>query len=255
MRNYAISIFLPVYNFDPLRLKHNVTVIRDFAQATYLKSEIIIVDDTSNKETRAAITGALDLGDIRMLRYENGPSRRENLGASFTEARHDIVCFMDIDLATKLEQLPELTDAINAGYDIAIGSRNLGIRPKREGYRLLISKIYNTALRVLFGSPVSDHTCGFKAFRKTSITSIVREMGYDTTATRGWFWDAEMIIRSVRRRLRVAEIPVAWSADRESTFSFKREIKIISYMIPFWFRFRFSATTTKAVNLPSPHAN
>jgi len=237
MRNYAISIFLPVYNFDPLRLKQNVAIIRDFAQATYRESEIVIVDDTSNQQTRAAIKGALDLGDVRMLRYENGPSRRENLAASFADAKYDIVCFMDIDLATKLEQLPELTDAINAGYDVAIGSRNLGIRPKRERYRLLISNVYNTALKVLFGSPISDHTCGFKAFRKASIVSIVGEMGYDTTATRGWFWDAEMIIRSVRRPLRVAEIPVAWSADKESTFSFKREIKILSYMIPFWFRY------------------
>src|SRR3989344_3749406 len=143
MRNYAVSILLPVYNFDSLRLKSNVKIIQDFALATYQKSEILIVDDTSNEETRKAIQDALGLGYVRTVRYENGPSRRENLAASFKEASYDILCFMDIDLATKLEQLTGLTDKIHQGYDVAIGSRNLGVRPEREYFRFIISKIYN----------------------------------------------------------------------------------------------------------------
>ena len=244
MRNYAVSILLPVYNFDPFHLKNNVKIIQDFARATYQKSEILIIDDTNNEETRMAIRDVLGLGDIRTVRYENGPSRRENLAASFKEARYGIPCFMDIDLATKLEQLTELTDKIYQGYDVAIGSRNLGVRPEREYFRFIISKIYNFGLRILFGSQVHDHTCGFKAFKKSSILRIVEEMGYDTTATRGWFWDAEMIIRATHHHFRIAEMPVEWKADKESTFSFKREVKIILYMIPFWFRHHFSHSRT-----------
>ena len=234
MRKYKVSVFLPVYNFEPTQLVNNVKIILSFLKKNYRKFEIIIINDTSNIETTEAINSATKLGNVTAIHYYNGPSRRENLAAYFQKAKFDIICFMDIDLSTEISFLVKLTDKIYEGYDIAIGSRHKGVRAKREAYRKIISTAYNLFLRLMFGSKILDHNCGFKAFKKNSILKLVKKMGYDNSFSRGWFWDAEMIILAQEFNFKIAEIAVAWKRDEQTTFSLSREIKIIPYMIMFW---------------------
>ena len=234
MRNYKISVFLPVYNLESAQLANNVKTILSFLKKNYRKFEIIIINDTSNEETTEAINSATKLGNVTAIHYYNGPSRRENLAASFQKANFNTICFMDIDLSTEISSLVKLTDKIYEGYDIAIGSRHKGVRAKREAYRKIISTAYNLFLSLMFGSKILDHNCGFKAFKKNSILKLVKKMGYDKSFSRGWFWDAEMIILAQKINFKIAEIAVAWKRDEQTTFSLSREIKIIPYMIMFW---------------------
>lgn len=236
MKEYPLSLFIPIYNFTPELVAQNVGIIREFAEKHYRDFEIVLVDDTSRAETKNAIEEAGRLEHVRTIRYENGPSRRENLAASFTHAEYDILAFFDVDLATDISYLLPLTEAVQDGCDAAIGSRYMGIKAQREKSRFVMSKIYNFCVRAFFGSRIKDHTCGCKAFRKSSILPLVQELGYDHAKRRGWFWDAEMLIRAQRRGMHVKEIPVAWASDRESTFSFSREARVIPYMISFWVR-------------------
>lgn len=236
MKEYPISLFIPIYNFTPELLLKNIKIIRGFAEKHYRNFEIILVDDTSRAETKGAIEEAGRLEYARVIRYENGPSRRENLAASFHCAKYDIVAFLDVDLSADISYLLPLTEAVRRGCDAAIGSRYMGIQARREKSRFIMSKIYNFGVRALFGSLIKDHTCGCKAFRKKSIVALVQELGYDYAKRRGWFWDAEMLIRARRRGMRMEEIPVAWASDRESTFSFSREARVIPYMISFLVR-------------------
>jgi hypothetical protein len=245
MKNYAISVFIPVYNFDPKSLIKNISKLQSFISKNYKKYEIIIVDDNSNEQTKEAITKAKKIKNIRSLTFENGPSRRENLAVSFSESKYEIICFMDVDLSTEINYLLELTDKINEGNDVAIGSRYKGIQPKREMYRLLISKAYNGTFQFLFNSKVKDHNCGFKAFRKESILKIIEKLGYDNTKKRGWFWDVEMLIVAQKNKYKIAEIPVKWIRDENSTFSWKRELKIIPYMISVWYKLNFLSKIIK----------
>ena len=230
----SLSLFIPIYNFTPELVLRNVKTIRNFLEKHYGGFEIVLVDDASRAETKHAIEEAARLEHVRVMRYENGPSRRENLAASFPSAKYDILAFMDVDLSTDISFLPSLTDAARGTYDIAIGSRHSGIEARREWSRFVISKIYNFGVRSLFSSRIYDHTCGCKAFKKGAIVSLVQELGYDRGKRRGWFWDAEMLVRAARTGMKIAEIPVAWASDCESTFSFSREAKVIPYMISFW---------------------
>lgn len=238
-RKYPVSVFLPVYNLHPSRLVKNVTAVHDFMKNNYDAFEIIIVDDNSNKETKTAIGEVRELKNVKVLHYTKGPSRRENLAASFSEAKYETLCFMDTDLPTELKHTLDLTDKVEEGYEIVGGSRYKGIAPKRKIYRFILSKVYNFVLRILFRSNIRDHNCGFKGFRKQAIMKLVKELGYDTSGKRGWFWDAEMLIRAERGRYKVLEIPVEWTGSAQSTFSILRESKVIPYLIRLWFSFNF----------------
>ncbi|MEX0888123.1 MAG: glycosyltransferase, partial [Patescibacteria group bacterium] len=230
MRKGSVSIFIPVYNFNPEKLVKNIKEVGAFAQAHYREFEIVAVDDSSNRETAAALEKASKIGGVRVLRYENGPSRRENLAASFPQARFGTAVFMDVDLSTELKYLLELTDKIEEGNDLAIGSRYLGIPAVRGWRRLILSKFYNFTIRFLFGSKIHDHGCGFKAFRREAIENLLKELGYDRTGRRGWFWDAELLIRAQRGGYTVIEIPVRWVDDAKSTFSATGELGGILYL-------------------------
>ena len=65
---------------------------------------------------------------------------------------------------------------------------------------------------------------------RQAFLALKEEMGYDEKFLRGWFWDAELLIRAQRKKLRILEMPVKWVRAEKSSFNFRRELKVIPYM-------------------------
>jgi len=76
-----------------------------------------------------------------------------------------------------------------------------------------------------------DHNCGFKAFKKSIAMKLVKEGGYDGKMVRGWFWDAEILIRAQQKGYKIKQIPVRWIEPKASSFSIKREMRMILYVL------------------------
>jgi len=229
--NNLISVFVPVYNEEKI-LKETVRKITEELKKIGDNFEIFIIDDASNDNTpQLANELSQENPYVKYRKFTKGPSRRENLAMSFNQARGDIVLFMDVDLSTDLSHLKQLIDEIKKGADIAIGSRYMKIYPQRKFTRKIISNLYNSFLRLIFKSKIKDHQCGFKAFKKEVIDKLVKEMGYDETFNRGWFWDAETLIRAQRQQLKIKEFAVRWHRGEKSSFNFFREIKIIPFIL------------------------
>lgn len=227
-----ISVFIPVYN-EENRLEKNIKKIYDKLKETGYKFEIFIVDDNS-KDLTPEIGRELvkKYDEVRFVRYNKGPSRRENLGRSFRFAKGKVIVFMDADIATDLKSFEKLVDSVYKGYDIAIGTRyHKKSRLKRTVKRFIISVIYNSFMRLYFGSRLKDHQCGFKAFKKSVVLDIVKEMGYDSAYVRGWFWDAELLIRAQKKGKKILTIPVRWKEGKTSTFNISNELKMIPYVL------------------------
>lgn len=238
MSTPKVSVILPCYNEKELAVEHTLEV------HSYLKNlgwnfELIVCDDASTDGTPEAL-GKLTEPEIRVLHYKNGPSRRENLSRALQDAKGEALVYMDMDLSTDLKFLNDIvTPVLNGSYDIAIGSRyKQGAEVSRELLRLVYSKLYNGTIRVLFGSRVLDHQCGFKAFRKDVFHELANELGYDEKFLRGWFWDAELLIRAQQKKLRILEIPVKWISAKKSSFHFFRELKVLPYMLGLRFRLK-----------------
>lgn len=225
-----LSVFLPFYNEEEI-IKENVSKIIKKLEELDRKFDIFLVDDSSKDNSSKAAKELTKDKRIHYLFFGNGPSRRENLGKSFLNSKNPLILFMDIDLATDLEYLKPLITEVENGYDIAIGSRYSGIRAKRELHRKILSYLYNNTIKILFNSKIDDHQCGFKSFRREKLLELLNEMGYDDTFTRGWFWDAELLIRAQRKNFRIKVIPVRWNFAKQSSFNLSRELKVIKYML------------------------
>jgi len=221
-----------MYNEERI-LRKSVLEVCGSASKALGKFEILIVDDSSHDHS-GEIGRALARTDprVRYLRFDNGPSRRENLAKAFSEAKGEIILFSDTDLAADISALKNLVGAIEGRYDVAIGCRYMkGSNTKRKLTRRLISFLYNNFIRLYFGSRIKDHNCGFKAFRRDVLLELVKEAGYDSRFRRGWFWDAEIIVRAQTMGFRIKEIPVNWKEGKKSTFSLKRELIMVPYVI------------------------
>jgi len=117
------------------------------------------------------------------------------LTRAFNKVEGDIYAFVDCDLATSMKFFPQLINSIREGNDLALGSRYMeGAEVNRSVLRDFPSRVYNWLIRILFKDRVFDHQIGFKAFSNRLIKDILNECN-----STGWFWDTEIIIRSVNK--------------------------------------------------------
>jgi len=153
-----VSLFIPGYNEEKI-IEENLTKVMNVIGDLHWDFEVFFVDDSSTDQTPHLVNNVVEgFPNLTHLRYENGPSRRENLAESFKKANGDIVMFMDADLATDLKNIPTLIQMVEAGYDIATGSRHIdGTVAKRLLSRRLISFCYKHFVKLYFNSKINDH--------------------------------------------------------------------------------------------------
>ncbi len=226
-----LSVFVPCYN-EEQRLEKNILIIYHMLLSLKKTFELIIVDDGSNDTTPfLGKSLAKKHKEIIYHHYSNGPSRRENLGKAFYIAQGSIIAFMDLDLSADVTFFPRLIASIERGNAIAIGSRYKGVCAKREFGRKVISIVYNAFMRLYFGSTLADHQCGFKAFSKEKLIPILDAMGYDDSLLRGWFWDVELLVRAQKKGYAIDEFSVPWKFGKQSSFDFRRELRMLPYVL------------------------
>jgi hypothetical protein len=84
-----------------------------------------------------------------------------------------------------------------------------GSSAERGFVRLTASLVYNRLVRSLLDSRLSDHQCGFKAFKRQVILDLLPQV-----KCTHWFWDTEILVRAQREGFRVMEIPVRWHESK-----------------------------------------
>ena len=230
MRNF-VSVILPVHN-EEKAIRKNVGDLARAMDACGRDYEIIISEDGSTDETVAAARSMLS----ERIRLLHNPMR-QGKGAAITkaakEARGEIILFLDADLSSNPARVKGFVDRIADGADIVIGSRyHRDSKVKRTLLRYLASRSFNLLVNIILGSRLSDHQCGFKAFRRGPAIAVVSEV-----RDRGWFWDTEFLVRAQRRGLSISEMPLEWTESDTSKFNLLTDsMKMFLSMVRFGIR-------------------
>ena len=165
-------------------------------------AEIVVVDNGSSDDT-AAIAASLSVRLVPEPRRGYGSACLAGIAALST-APPDAVLFLDGDYSDHPEEAALLLDAIEAGADLAIGSRVLG---RREPGALLPqaragNAIATFLIRRLYGHRFTD-LGPFRAIRWDAL----RRIGMEDT---DFGWTCEMQVKAVRLGLRIVEVPVSY---------------------------------------------
>ena len=208
-----IIIAIPAFN-EASVLSPTVDTVVNYCQRAIADEWRVVIADNGSTDGTSVIAQALS------KKYQNVsaitvPTRGKGaaIRAAWNHVDADVYCFMDADLATDLSALPTAIAAVRTGADVVCGSRfHRQSVVQRSLPRWVASAGYRAVARLLVGKTVSDLPCGFKA-----ITSKIKETVLSDVANDGWFFDSELVIRSVWHAKRVAEIPVRWRDPREGT--------------------------------------
>ncbi|MFP3945463.1 MAG: flippase-like domain-containing protein [Archaeoglobaceae archaeon] len=223
-----VSVVLPAYN-EAKRLPEAVKSVKKSLENTGYDYEVIIAEDGSTDGTDE-VAAQLSEEDHRVqhLHSTERLGRGKALRKAFEQAEGEFVAYMDVDLSTHMKHLRELVDAIAVeGYDIATGSRLMKeSKTTRPAKRDVASKGYNSLIRLLLGSKLRDHQCGFKAFKKEVILDLANEV-----KDNHWFWDTEVLILAQRKNYRIKEFPVEWEHGGDTKVSMGKDVAYMGSQI------------------------
>jgi glycosyltransferase AglD len=221
-----LSVYIPAYNEGEIISSTVDKVVKALDGIDY---ELTVVDDASTDDTGEICKA---FGEkIKYVKYDFGPTRRENLACEMKNAPGDKIAYLDADLSVDPIYLPNFNQFLEE-YDIVIASRYLPeSKTTRSLWRDAFSRLSSSFVRHYLGSGIVDHQCGFKAFRRDCFMSLYEDMGYDKTLKRGWCWDTELLIRAQRRGYKILEIPVQWRESTRSSVDITRDWKMIVYAL------------------------
>jgi dolichol-phosphate hexosyltransferase len=162
--------------------------------------EILVVDGHSTDRTReiAEQRGARVVLDARK-------GKGEALRRSFSEARHDILVFIDADGSHDPNDIPKLVAPIvDDRADLVIASRTRGGSDELHGtleqlMRYVGSQLIMLAINYRWNVRLTDSQNGFRAIRRDVALALGLKANLTTI-------EQEMVMRALKRRCRIVEI-------------------------------------------------
>ncbi len=209
----TVDVVIPVHN-EERALPGCIEVLRTYLDEHFPFDTTITITDNASTDRTPAVAEALAARyrKVRVLRLDR-KGRGVALRTAWSCSDADVVGYMDVDLSTGLDALLPLVASLAGGHsDIAVGSRLApGARTVRGPKRELISRCYNTLVRIIHGARFSDAQCGFKAARADVVRGLLDHVQDDS-----WFFDTELLLLAEHNGLRVHEVPVDWVEDTDS---------------------------------------
>ena len=215
----VLDVALPVYN-EEAALETAVRRLHSYLKDSFPHRFVITIADNASTDSTLEVAHRLcaELGDVRVVHLDR-KGRGRALRTVWLASEAAVVAYMDVDLSTDLAALGPLVAPLLSGHsDLSIGTRlNRNSRVVRGVKREFISRSYNLVLRGSLGARFSDAQCGFKAIRSDIARALL-----PYTVDDAWFFDTELLVIADRAGLRVAEVPVDWTDDPDSSVDILR---------------------------------
>ena len=213
MRPEQVTVVVPTYN-ERENLPH-------LAAAVLLHGYRLIVVDDNSPDGTGDLADELAAGTAgfevihRPSKQGLGPA----YGQGFRQALDGggrIVVQMDCDFSHSPSDIPRLVAAVEAGADLALGSRYVpgGDTPDWPWHRRFLSKGGNIYARMMLGIPTRDATGGFRAWTAPALAGLP----FEKAEASGYGFQVEMAMRAVDQGLTVEEVPIVFR-DRARGYS------------------------------------
>lgn len=215
-----LSIVIPAYNEQDRIVPTLARSVSYLSQQTY-ESEIWVVSDGSSDETCSVVSSmGLFAKNVRIQAVEYHPNRGKGYAVQYGMLRGtgEVLMFMDADYSVPIEAVEDALCLIDAGADIAIGSRAVSgadITQTQGFFRILSGKIYTAVQNIHLGIPYKDTQCGFKAFTRQAAQALFTRQKLHSV-----IFDPEILWLAKQKGFSVAEFPVKWHHHIDSRIQY-----------------------------------
>jgi len=176
--------------------------------------EIIVVDDGSTDETWTVLDSAK--GRVPTLRPVKNPGPHgfgRAVAHGFVHMTGDAAVVMMADESDDCRDVVRYWEKLNEGYDCVFGSRFMrgGGASDYPKMKLLVNRLANYFIKVLFQIRLNDTTNAFKAYRKEVIDGCQPLIAPHFNAT------IELPLKAIVRGYSWTIIPITWRNRRTGT--------------------------------------
>ncbi|BBZ13556.1 polyprenol monophosphomannose synthase [Mycobacterium branderi] len=205
-------VIIPTYNE-----RENLPLILRRLHDARPDVHVLVVDDSSPDGT-GQLADELAQADPERIHVMHR-TVKNGLGAAYLEGfawglsrQYTTLVEMDADGSHAPEQLHRLLEAVDAGADLAIGSRYVdgGTVRNWPWRRIVLSKVANTYSRLLLGIGVHDITAGYRAYRR----AVLEKLDLDAVDSKGYCFQIDLTYRTVSNGFTVVEVPITFT-ERE----------------------------------------
>jgi dolichol-phosphate mannosyltransferase len=183
-----------------------------------IEHEIVVVDDGSADGTWTALQQAMPrVPTLRPVQNtgEHGFGRAVSFGLD--QARGDAMVVMMADESDDCRDVVRYWEALNEGWDAVFGSRFVrgGGVVDYPQHKLILNRLANLFLRIIFNVPLNDFTNAFKAYRRRTIEGCQPFLSPHFNLT------IEIPLKTIVRGYSWTVIPITWRNRRSGVSKLK----------------------------------
>ena len=201
-----------------------------------MRFEVVVSEDGSTDETPLILNRLKRQYGERMVvihtKRRLGKGGGFLRGVMFSHGRYIIL--LDADYPTNAQTIMKIIKYLKRGYDVIIGSRahRLSILdPPAPLLRVVIGRVFNMIVRLLFDVDVHDTQCGVKGFKR-EVFSIIGPIQF-----LNFVFDVEIIVKARICNLKIKEIPIYWSNKAGSKVKvFRDTLSMLNGLLNIWLR-------------------
>lgn len=190
-----ISFVFPMFN-EADNIEETIRRATKLAREIAGDYEIIVADDAST-DASAQIVDRLALSDprIKPVHLKTNTKFGGALDEGLRRASKEIVIYTDSDFPAREEDMKKALDMLDeadivTAYSLALKDASLK--------RIIMSKVYNFLVRILFGLKIRDINSGLKIYRRSLIDGL-------KLRSRSPFIDVEIFAEAVKRGARIGQ--------------------------------------------------
>ncbi len=202
-----LSIVIPAYNEEKnivAVLDELTRVIRDKYQIPH---EIIVVNDNSRDDTEELVRARMETDpNVRLVNRTPPGGFGRAVRSGIEQVSGDVVVIYMADLSDDPEDVVAYYRKIEEGYDCVFGSRFIaGAKvEKYPRFKLVVNRIVNRCIQLVFWTKFNDLTNAFKAYR----VEVIRDCGPYRASH--FNITLELSLSALIRKYNVAQIPISW---------------------------------------------
>jgi len=226
---HSISAFFPAYN-DVASIGKIVHTMAWLLPKLAKDYEIVVVDDGSLDGTGELLrTLATEYAFLRVIQHGVNRGYGAALITGFANCSKDLIFYTDGDGQYDVEELPRLLAVFSEEVDLVNGYKISRSDPR---HRVVVGRIYQHLMRLLFHLSVRDVDCDFRLFRRSLLarTRLTCDSGVICV---------EMMKKFQSLGCRMVEVPVHHyhrSHGRSEFFRFKHLRRVFGQLLVAWWR-------------------
>ncbi len=215
-----LSVVIPAYN-EAEGIRAALEQVAAYFRSRAIAGEIVVVDDGSTDGTARLAGQASVPMSLRVLVNEQNRGKGYSVRRGILSVRGRYVGFTDADMATPIDQLDKVREALVSGADVVIGSRALPdsqIAKHQPWWRERAGKLFGSFVRTALLPGIPDSQCGFKFFSAAAAEAI-----FTRQRLTGWAFDVELLYIARRLGYNIVQVPVRWIDEPHSRVRLLRD--------------------------------